>query len=241
MFTVCLAGFVIEIRNRFPLVKEWCEDYLLRPGAGMDCRSLSDNAHPDFVIEVTDTELAKEGGSDLPYSEVISIYRKIGMEILDRSATILHAAVLEKDGTGIAFLGESGAGKTTQLLLWKQHFQDSVRWINGDKPIIRVEDNRIMAYGTPWCGKEGYGSNSCTELTHFCFLEKSSENSIRRIHQREAASLLLRQFLIPSEEDKISGLFDIAEKVLAAGKFYILSCRKDESAAETAWRGMTTM
>ena len=196
---------------------------------------------PDFVIEVTEAELAEEDGNDLPYSEVISVYRKIGMEIIGRDATILHAAVLEKDGVGVAFLGESGAGKTTQMLLWKQQYQDEVRWINGDKPIIRVEEGRIKAYGTPWCGKEGYGCNDCTELVHFCFLEKSDENRIRRIDQREAAGLLLRQFLIPSEEDKISCLFEIAGKVLATGRFYILSCRNDVSAAETAWREMTDM
>lgn len=70
-----------------------------------------------------------------------------------RQTVLLHASCVKRGNGGVAFIGHSGAGKSTHSRLWLQHIAGT-RLLNDDQPAIRVEaDGTIRVYGTPWSGK----------------------------------------------------------------------------------------
>ena len=139
--------------------------------------------HIDFSVAVheedIDSEMARDAeGLSLSraYYEPLALYRKICAKALERGAFLMHCAVIAYEGRGYAFAAPSGTGKTTHIRLWQAVFgEENVTIVNGDKPLLRVMDGRIYAYGTPWCGKEGYQTNTRVPLAALCFLERAAE------------------------------------------------------------------
>ena len=88
---VSFAGMTIDIRVRYPYMEQMCQAYLAPPGAT-----------PDFSVEVTDEEIAREADPTrkLPagYLESLAIYRKICHEALARDTFLFHGSALAVDG-----------------------------------------------------------------------------------------------------------------------------------------------
>ena len=70
--------------------------------------------------------------------------------VLFHQGIVIHAAAIECEGKGIVFSAPSGTGKSTQANLWKVHKKAKI--LNGDRPVIRVPEERSYVYGTPWSG-----------------------------------------------------------------------------------------
>ena len=121
---------------------------------------------------------------------------------------------------------------------WHKAFGDSVHVINGDKPIMRFVGDRLYAYGTPWCGKEGFSENASAPLRAICFIERAGENSIREIAPREALSRVFSQILTPDTLEDVDALFPLLDKMLSVVPCYVLGCNISEEAARIAYKGM---
>ena len=229
-FVCSLAGFAVRIDNRFSHLLRQCGDYLL-----------PDDAPADYVISVTDDDLAYErdhgetaGHFSGGYLESLAVYRKLASAIPLRDAFLLHGSVIDCAGRGIAFLARSGVGKTTHTLLWKNEYPSDVTVINGDKPLIRLEDGVPYAYGTPWAGKEGMQINGRTELSDVCFITRGEENSCREITPGEAAAPLLGQIYIPREAEAAAKALSLADRLLKCCRVWEIVCNMDPEAAHTA-------
>ena len=143
------ADFVVELQNRYSFLDQQCQFFLYEG-----------DRETDFVISVTDEEMMQEANvsqypDNMGYLESICTYRKLCMQLPVHDAMLLHSAVIEADGRGIAFFARSGVGKTTHTRHWIKTYFPQVNIVNGDKPIIRFYDGIPYAYGTPWAGKEG--------------------------------------------------------------------------------------
>lgn len=148
---------------------------------------------------------------------------------------LLHAAVISCDGKGIAFLARSGVGKTTHTLLWKRVFQEQLRIINGDKPIVRFFDGVPYAYGTPWAGKENLQCNGCVRLTDICFIEQSLDNSVLRVDPMDYIDALMQQVLLPSELVPAEKTLELLDKMVSNCKFWVIRCNVCDDAAMIAY------
>ena len=150
----------------------------------------------------------------------------------------LHSVLLEMDGEGYAITAPSGYGKSTQGQLWLKAFPDRARIINGDNPIVRKEGEGFVAYGTPFCGKEGYQVNIGVPLKGFCYLKHGETNSIRRMDSTVAFAQLLREyqcrFTAEYQERHMELLQHFAETV----PVYVLTCNLDGQAPIVAYEGM---
>ncbi len=199
---------------------------------------------PDFSILPTDEDFLEEqriSGKDATRNAFLEIpltYRKLCTALLSRDAFFLHAAVIEKDGVAFAFSAPSGTGKSTHLKLWKELYGNNVRIINGDKPILRKKNGRFHAYGTPWCGKEGWNENRSAPLGALCFLARGSENRIERLTPNEALQLLLSQLLIPNAPDKVASLLSLSDTLLSEVPAFRLHCNISTEAAALAYTTM---
>lgn len=189
MFNIRIADIVVEIDNRFAYSHEYCK--------GWECGGV-----PDIRVRVTHDELS-EYISTCGYSvredvaERILMCRAVARELPRYNAFLLHGGVIEYEGHGIIFSARRGVGKTTHMRLWQDTFGDSVKIINGDKPVILREGNTSLAYGTPWCGKEGYGSHGHVAVDKLCFIERAQTPSVRALSPEEGWERVKSQIIYP--------------------------------------------
>ena len=116
-----------------------------------------------------------------------AFYRKL----LAYDGFMLHASCVVVDGRAYLFSGPCGMGKSTHTQKYLQTFPDAVI-INDDKPALRRMDGRWIAYGTPWCGKDGINANAAAPIVGICFLHRG-DRELRRLSPLEALPQLLRQ------------------------------------------------
>lgn len=227
-----IAGLRIFINNRCKYTEAFCKAYL----------SEDQSSPADVTAVVTEEEFRQEKAlsENFPdgYIENICLYRCICRQLPVLNRMLLHAAILEYDGNAYAFLGRSGTGKSTHTGLWLKHLQ-GVRIVNGDKPILQKTENGFLAYGTPWMGKEGLGTNTVAPLKGLCFLEQAKENTIVRLTPAQAASRIFQQVLLPEEEDNAARMLELIDDMVSNIPCYLLKCTISEEAVKASFEALT--
>lgn len=233
MLYIRIAELNIEINNKYDYVEKLCRGYITdRP------------THVDMSVEVSDgmirseMEIAENPVTE-GYAEGVCVYREICKRLpVEFGAYLFHSAVIEYGGDGYAFSAKSGTGKSTHIRLWRRAFGSDVHVVNGDKPILRFVGDKLYAYGTPWCGKEGWQTNTKVALKALCFIERADNNSIRRIGADEAVMRVFHQILTPSDIETVDALFPLLDRTLREIPCYVLECNISEEAAVVAYNGM---
>ena len=225
-----VADLTVELNTPLATNPFFCRDYRL------------DDGTPDFSVSVTSEqrEYEKTIVSD-PLTDTAAennaLCRGIARELSFRDGFLLHAAVVEMEGCGYAFSAASGTGKSTHVSYWKEAFGDRARIINGDKPFVRCVDGVFYAYGSPWCGKEGWNVNARVPLCALAFLERG-ENRVWRMETADAVEALLRHTLMPSDGAAMPAYLDVLDRFVKAVPIDRISCNMSPQAAVVAWEGM---
>lgn len=229
MIKIKIAGLCVGIENRYEYTENLCRDFL-------------SDEEPLFTVRATDAEIEKERSMydsefSSGYLESVVVYRNIAERLPLYDAFVFHGAVLRLDGCAYAFTARSGVGKTTHTRFWTNKF-DRAEYINGDKPIIRFIDGTPYAFGTPWKGKEGYGSNVYAPLRSIAFIERAEENSAREVGIDEVTVKLISQIYLPRSADTAPLALALADRLLRSVKLIGLKCNLDPSAADVAYSAM---
>ena len=244
---VKMADLVIEIKHHYRYVAELCHDYIIWDESRKDefDENILNDLNADIFIEISDEEIDMEidrekiylAGVERGYVEAVCIYEKLSLELFRFDAFILHSSVIELDGKAYCFAANSGVGKSTHTRYWRLKYPQ-VRVINGDKPIYRVRDGVVMAYGTPWCGKEGWNENISAPLRGLCFLEQGEVNHIERVNGFEHMNKMMRQIYLPAGKGDRVKLMEMLDVLLEQVPIYRLIVRQEIQAAEIAHDGM---
>lgn len=150
----------------------------------------------------------------------------------------LHAALIDIEGTGVAFAALSGTGKTTHILLWQKLLGDKLIIVNGDRPFIRFFENEKYpyGYGTPWCGKENFGTTGRVPLKHLCFIERGEKNTCIPLKPSEVLEDILKQAYIPRNDPQAAfNAVTLINKMLNTCNLWKITCNMDLEAAEVAY------
>ncbi len=225
MFVICLADLNIAIENKYDYIKAMCCDYI------------TDNK-ADFCVSATDDEIQAEDkgtGFDKGYLESLAIYRKIAEKVLEYNGFLLHGVVVEVNKCGVAFLARSGVGKSTHARLWKELLKNEMTIINGDKPLVRIIDGKIFAYGTAWAGKEHIHTNTKTELKKICFIERSEKNECLPMKKNMVFERLIKQIYIPKNKSLLYLTLEYIGTLIEKCDFHLIKCNTDISAAKIAY------
>ena len=228
MVNVLLAGVPIAFENRYPDLEYLCREYVTKET-------------PVLTLSVTREEIEEERSKQADiftdgYLETVCLYRKLALEMLNHEVFLMHASVIEVDGEGYAFLAHSGTGKTTQTRLWLEHFGSRARVINGDKPLIRVmPDGTFVAYGTPWCGKEGMGCNASAPLKALFLLERATVPACEPADQEYSIDRLFHQLLMPEKPEQMMQLLDMVDKLVETVPCYRLRCDMTDRSVVAAY------
>jgi len=227
-----IADLKIDIQNRLPYTDRFCKEYL----------SNDQNAQADFSVFVTDEAFKEEKALSPDFSdgyiENICLYREICLKMPLRDRFLLHSCVIEHEGKAYAFLGRSGTGKSTHTGLWLQYIKDT-EILNGDKPILGVTEQEIVAYGTPWMGKEGRGKKGKAPLKALVFLEQAKVNEISSLSQSEASMRLFQQVLFPTEETAATKTLELLDALITRVPSFLMKCDISEEAAKVSFERLT--
>jgi hypothetical protein len=89
----------------------------------------------------------------------------------------IHASgMVDTQGKGHLFVGQSGAGKTTMARLWED--EPGIKVLGYDRIILRKMDNSVWMYRTPWQSEAMSASPACVPLEAIYILEKGEENQV---------------------------------------------------------------
>lgn len=233
MIELELAGLRVRLHNRYENVERLCRDYIVPPGGIVD-----------LEVEASEWELDEERAlaPELPatrgYTESVVLYEKLSCLLPPFDAFVMHSSVLAVDGRAFCFAAEPGVGKSTHTRYWRELLGERVTVINGDKPIYRFLDGELMAYGTPWCGKEGWNANTSAPLRGLCLLERAEESFIERVDGFACLERLMKQFYLPGGRIDTLRMAELIDRMLETVPVWRLQVKNDISAAELASKAL---
>ncbi|MEI3103916.1 MAG: hypothetical protein V8S97_07025 [Oscillospiraceae bacterium] len=134
----------------------------------------------------------------------------------------------------------SGTGKSTHYCLWKLLCPDEIQIINGDKPIVYIENDEAFVTTSPWTGKENMSQRLTAKLGGIIVLEQSDSNEITRLTVHESAGKVFSQFLFDcNTEQEAKTACRIAEKMLKT-PVWLLKNRGDIESAKLCRKTLET-
>lgn len=232
-FTIQIAGLSAQVRPSFYSTREYCRSFL----TDLEADLFIEISEEDLALEqvMLDREAMEEGlrfrkFTD-PFLERASIQRKIAMELLNRDTILLHGSTVGLNGSAYLFTAPCGTGKSTHTRFWREVFSDRAIMVNDDKTFLQITSSGVMAYGSPWCGKHGLGSNICLPLKGICFLRRGTENHIRRAKAEEYISELWHQCFIPEDPEGHRKAIALLDQMANLVPLWEMDCTKDPQAA----------
>ena len=244
-FHIKIADKVIRVEPLYEYIKEYCTEYLTDEPA-------------DFTVTVTENDIQferncsvkesmkenREENKNYPlefsdaYLETLAVYRQIAEKLPVWNILLFHGSVIAVDGEGYLFTAASGTGKSTHTGLWREYFGNRAVMINDDKPLLKITENGVLAYGTPWNGKHRLSTNTSVPLKGICILTRDKVNHIEEIQPIAAYQMLLQQTYRPMDKMAMIQTLGLIDEMKRQAKFYKLGCNQNPEAAKIAFEGM---
>ena len=225
-----IADVVVDFDVQYPRLQRQIEDYKYNGDEKTNIKvRFSDQFYEDRL-------------KDFPHLDCDTIeYMFLGAEyysaLVHFNGMMLHSSCIVYEGKAYLFSAPSGTGKSTHTQLWLKRFPGAYI-LNDDKPAIRITENGIYAYGTPFSGKTDLNVNTGVPIGGICVIERSENNSIERISTDEALFNIMNQTVRPYKEEEMEKMLDTLEKVVKNVPMYRLFCNMEIGAAEVAYNGM---
>lgn len=234
-FVLEVAGLATHVQPLYGSTKEYCRPYL----TDREAEFFIEIAVEDLIRQqaLLDQEADREGlrrrkFTD-PFLERTVIQEKIAEKLLERDTLLLHGSTVAMDGQAYLFTAPCGTGKSTHTRLWREQFGDRAVMVNDDKVFLQLCQNSVWAYGSPWTGKHGIGTNISVPLKGICFLQRGTENKIQKAMPEKWLPELIHQSFLP-EEQYSDLVLRLAQKI----PLWEMSCTKDPQAATIAYEAM---
>lgn len=235
-----IADKVIEVSSLHEKVHSYCCDY--ETDEAVDFSVIISQEDIDFETQREIRCAEREGREPLTssddYREELAVYRKIAEKMPDYDTILFHGSVIAVDGQGFLFTAKSGTGKSTHTRLWREYLGEKAVMVNDDKPLLKITDSGVVAYGTPYNGKHRLGCNMSVPLKAVCILTRGEKNSIVRIDKSEAYAMLLQQVYRPLKTLQMAKTLRLIDEMSEKVELYRLACNMDIEAAEVAYNGM---
>ena len=227
-FKIKIANKVIEVNAFNETTKRYCRSFL------------SDD-NPDYTITMTEEDLKNESsnsnnGHVYVNEEISALYRKIADTLVEDGIIVFHGSSFIADNKGYIVTARSGVGKSTHVKLLSDYLGGKFSYINDDKPLLKVNDDEIIIYSSPWNGKERRGNNTSCALKGIIFLNRGIDNTYKKIINKEEIYIkLLSQIYLPKEKSKREKALKAADLILKNINFYEINVNMDIEAAKMSY------
>lgn len=239
-FVVELAETPVRIRCWFEANRLFLQDYV-------------SDKEPLFTVEPTADDLARtqadfyqmDRANGLPphrrpesFLENNAIHALLAEGLVKFDALLTHGSALCMDGRAYIFTAPSGTGKSTHASLWRKAFGDRVWTVNDDKPFLRIKEDGVAVYGTPWDGKSHLSRNASAPLKAVVWLTRDVVNHIEPMSKAEVFPALMSQCFASKIPATMKRILELEKTLLSTAEFYKLGCNMDPEAAIVAYEGM---
>ena len=227
-----IADLMIEFNAKYNTTNKRAEKYIYKA-----------NQKIDFKITVSDESIKKEKEFDELLTNEFAEYLIMGTNfykgLLNYNGCLLHASAVVIDNEAYLFFFFFGTGKSTHASLWLKYVNEKNPYIlNDDKPAIRIMEDGIYAYGTPFSGKHDISQNKRAPIKGICFIEQATKNSIKKLEPKEALPLFFEQTVKKLSKEQMLKLFDIMDIILKEIPIYKLCCDMSKEAVELSYNTM---
>lgn len=226
-FNIKVANKILGITAFNETTKRYCVDFLTEE-------------KPDYEIILTEEDLKNESsnsnnGQVYVNEEISALYRKIADLLVEDDIVVFHSSAISVDGNGFLITARSGVGKSTHARNLKEYIGEEFKYINDDKPLIKVGDC-ITVFSTPWNGKERRGNDISAPLKAILFLNRGETNTYRKIDNKEEIYIkMLSQIYLPKEKAKREKALKVADNLLKNVNFYEINVTKDIESAKMTY------
>lgn len=202
-----IAGVKIRINSIYRTILTQCEGYTIT-----EC-------NPEISVSISEEDLVYEekknnvlSGTNesemckiLPcYLETLAIHRKIVEKLIPLHTFLIHGSLIGYNHSAVLLTAASGVGKTTATKKLLEQYPEAFV-INGDKPLLRIDNKnqKCIAFGTPWCGKEKMNRNTSAPLRKIVILKRGEKEELKRISSSEAFPILFQQTYRSNDTEKL--------------------------------------
>lgn len=239
-YKVKIADSVFLINSMFESTKEFCKEFLTEEKEEFQIEIQASDLYAEQ--KKSDRERRREGLKEIDYPkeylETLALYRKMIPYLLKKDTILLHGSGIMVDGEGYLFTAASGVGKSTHTRLWREWFGKRARMINDDKPLLKIKEDGVELYGTPWMGKHGLGHNGHCKLKAICCLKRGETNHIGVVSFQKRYGFLLQQIQRPTTAEGMRTLLKLMERLKSLVELYELECTISKEAVRVAYEGM---
>ncbi len=134
-----------------------------------------------------------------------------------KKGIMVHGLGINDRGTGIAFSGGTGTGKSTLAELYKK--EGGANILCDEHIVIRKEKEGFRLYGTPWPGMAAATSSESAPLKRVFFIEHAPANKI--LGQGTLSDLLPLLFLPFWDRERMELVLEFCEELLSK-----IDCKK---------------
>jgi hypothetical protein len=106
---------------------------------------------------------------------------------------MVHACGIHDGEHGYLVVGNSGHGKSTLARQW----ENKGRILNDDRMVLRLDENGLWMYPTPWHGDYASVSRPPAPVDRIFILRRAEENRVFPLTRAAACSLLLARSFAP--------------------------------------------
>ena len=167
------------------------------------------------------------------FNESSNAFSHIAFEelLLRWKAMILHASFISTEQGGILFSGPSGIGKSTQADLWRLH--EEAELINGDRTIIRKDNNMWRAYGSPYAGSSRCFVNKSVAIRAIVILKKCEKCRIQKMNSTMAFFKTYAGMIVNTwNQEYVQTITDLLKEMILEIPVYLLECTPTKEAVD---------
>lgn len=222
------AGFYVQMSPKYEYTQSMLdifecnedvpEDQILYVGYGV-----SDETINNYTKRFPQVSLGE--------SEHIYFSADFFRQILDYDSMMFHSSAIKYNGRCYLFSALSGTGKSTHTALWQKIYGDKVKIINDDKPVLKYENGKVIAYGSPFAGGTHKFLNESGEVDSIIFIKRSENNSIKEISVKEAIPRIFEETIKKLGAEKMSSLLNMIDRICNNVRLFELSCNMEDEAA----------
>lgn len=231
-----IADVSFELTSYYDLIHKQSEAFITEEAPAFSLISTNEK------IEYERKMFYKEYGNNIQISdeelEYTSFLRMVTTVLIDYDILLFHGSLVSVDDIGYLFTAVSGTGKSTHTKNYLKIFKERAEIINDDKPFLKINDDLVLAFGTPWNGKEGHPNNKHVKLKSICLLNRGEENHIKKVKANEFYHILIQQVHRPYEKEVMEKTLSLLDKLCTSVSFYILYCNMDVQSAKFSFEGM---
>lgn len=153
-----------------------------------------------------------------------------------RDTLLVHASLVRNNGWGYPFIAKSGTGKSTHVSMWLRYIPGS-DLMNDDNPIIRIIEDKVYIYGSPWSGKTPCYRKVKAKLGAITRIDRAKVNSIEKLSPVDTfASFLPSCSSMKWDSDIFDHICNTIGKIIEHVPVYTLHCLPNQEAAEICYQ-----